>query len=570
MYDAFFTFSKRAEQVNQARFGVSLSYTPTSNLTIREIAGASSADGITKTFYTDTSCNNYNITLDSNVTSGTFNMSAFANHSLALLRFTNPGPPVPSIFYDSNNNQYANHTQEFHGTCKPVSMGDWVRHSSVDAILGSNFDNVFITAGYDGTNGCVGINVNKITESTTTTITLSNLAWCNSGLPGNTINSNSQIRLFAHPDWFVGGQRGILLIGWDNSSNIFLESYNWDGSNLNSAANGNLGATSNNMEYTGQHDIHYMNSGNILLQTWDSSHSTGTLFEIDGGSLAVVSSKSTSFVGYDYAADVVCIQRGGDFNTFKNTAGTGGKTTLAAGVSDLLVGAFASASSPYDAIFHTDESFTMYVSEYDSTLGITSHRFNYNGAGVISAHVSFTQTTSSLNGVNLTQIERTSPDVLINSVGPNHSNVPLIRSVCDSGIFRGTSTANDYSDTAGTFYEDITQMKHTKSQDYTLTRDRSIDSTIGGNNHLICATYYLDIGCYGQNWLQKHYEMTNTSGSVSGHHNYILYLGYKNDSATADSYCYIAVSGIGHNFYSGLVTGSPVSGLLHWVKFRNN
>lgn len=574
MLDSFFTFSKRAEQVNQARFGASLTYNPGaggtgSQLQIRQIAGAASGiEGVTQTKYTDAACNSANITLESNVTSGTFNMTAYANHSLNLLRFTDPGPPVPSVYYDAGVPDYANNTYEFHGTCKPVSLGDYVNHTSMDAARGgvpNGFDNYFVTAGYDPTInaplGGIGININNISMTSTTTITPNVVASINSNFPANVINSSSKIRLFAHPNYVDTNPNIalILLIGWTGSV-MYLENYRWDGNNLNPLNNASF-STSNNMNYRGQHDIHYLNNGNILLQTWDAARTSGILYEINGNSLSAVVSDTTTCVAYDPISDVIGTRKANAFQTYSGSLATVGSS---------INNVFTANSIAYDAVYHPDEPNTMYVGEkLPGTPGsLVGHVYYYGSGGGGITGSRFTQALSN-QYPEFTQIERTSPNVLMNSVGPNNGSTQPIRTVCNSSTYKAVSPAIDYTSSIGSYsYEDITQMKHPVSQDYKLAIT-SADSTIKGNNHLIGSTYDSMVACWGQNYCKKHWEKSNTSGGVSAHHIYILYLGYYYDSGTAtDGYAYIVVTGLNSTFSLGLLTATPPDGLIHWVNFR--
>lgn len=569
MLDSKFTFSIRAEQINQAAFGAVWSYSAASNLLIRQLAGAATGIGISDSYYTDAASDSHNTTLESNVTSGTFNSAAFTNHSLGLLRFTDPGPPVPSVFYDSTTPDYANHTFEFHGTCKPATLGDYVNHTSMNAARGGvpfGFDNYFVTAGYDPIGpGVIGINVNTISMTSTTTISPSVVASVQSSMPTNVINDNNKLRLFTHPN-YVDASPGaplnplVLLIGWDGST-IYLENYTWDGSTINPLNNGTI-STGNNMSYRGQHDIHYLNSGNILLQTWNSSRSAGILYEINGTSLVVVTSEVTTIVAYDPTFDIIGTRKTNGFQTY-----SGSLTTIAY----TLPNVFTTAGIAYDALNHPDEPLAIYVGEeIPGTPGsLTSHLINYNPSGVINASTSFNQALSN-SYPDFTQIERTSPYVLMNSTGPNNSTVNPVRTVCKSTKYKAVSTAIDYTDSNNEYYEDITQMRHPVSQDYKLT-DTTTDSTIKGNNHLIASTYNGNVLCYGQNYCKAHWLKNNTSGSISAHHIYILYLGYYLDGGTGkDGYAYIVVSGLNSTFSLGNLTAAPPDGLIHWVNFRIN
>jgi hypothetical protein len=211
----------------------------------------------------------------------------------------------------------------------------------------------------------------------------------------------------------------------------------------------------------------------------------------------------------------------------------------------------------------------MYVGERIAGMpgALVGHVYNYGSMGSGVDGVSFTQ---SLDGKypEFTQIERTSPNVLMNSVGPNHSTINPVRTVCTNATYKAVSPSIVYTDPNNDFYEDITQMRHPVSQDYKLATT-STDSTIKGNNHLIASTYYGLVACYGQNYCTKHWSQNNTSGSISAHHIYILYLGYYFDSvAGMGGYAYIAVSGVNSTFSLGNLTASPPDGLIHWVNFR--
>jgi hypothetical protein len=107
-------------------------------------------------------------------------------------------------------------------------------------------------------------------------------------------------------------------------------------------------------------------------------------------------------------------------------------------------------------------------------------------------------------------------------------------------------------------------MTHPTAQDYTRVNDTNSDNTIAGNNHLITTDIAVGIGCWGQNYLLKHWNYDPT-GSFNQHHNYILYLGYLPDTNSCDSYHYIAVTGLNSTFTPGTI---GTAGQLSWVKFR--
>jgi hypothetical protein len=552
---ARFSFDIRAEQINQAFYGT---YHTLSNLTIRNLSGGvGGVNGIYDTFYTDDVCNTHNIALAANINPYTLTSSVPSPyHTTQYLQLTNPGPPVPAIYKDIITPfEEAYDSQEFHGTCKPVSLGDYVSHTSA----GPGFDNHFVTAGYDPAGGgAIGININEVTEPSATSFDVSNVGSITSGLPGS-ITSNGQIRLFTHPSWRSGPNQHILLIAWDNSATIYLEKYDWDGSTIVASANpsGTI-STSNNVGYSGQHDILFTNGGNILLQTRNASFTAGTLYEIDGNNLTTVTSISTRSVAYDASYNVIGIRRSDNFETYAGTLSGTAVSTVS--------NPFTNGTRAYDAVWHPDEPGVIYVGEQINATSIVSHAFFYNSSGVVSSN---TNRGSNMGAsVTFNQIERTSPNVIVSFAGPN-TTIPFFRSVCSAATY--IQGGYDYTDTitAGTNPEDMTIMRHPTSQDYTRIKDTNADSTIKGNNHLISVAYNLHIGCYGQNLATKHWNYT-VNLSVGSHHMYILYLGYFQDSNGVDSYSYLGITGINFEFIIGQILPSTNIGGISWVKFRNS
>jgi hypothetical protein len=552
--DSFFSFDLRAEQINQAFYGT---YHTLSNLTIQNLSGGVvGINGIYDTLYTDGACNSANIALAANINPYTLTSSVPSPyHTTALLRYTNPGFPVPAIYKDFITPfEEAYDSQEFHGTCKPVSLGDYVSHTSA----GPGFDNHFVTAGYDPAGGgAIGININQVTEPSATSFSVGNVGSITSGLPAS-ITSNGQIRLFTHPSWRSGPIQHILLIAWDNAATIYLEKYDWDGMNLVASANpsGTISST-HNVGYSGQHDILFTNSGNILLQTRDASFTAGMLYEIDGNNLTTVGSQPTRCVAYDASYDVIGIRRSNNFETFAGTISTSSVSSIAA---------FTNGTRAYDAVWHPDEPGVIYVGEQISATSIVSHAFFYDPSGVVSSNTNRGSNPGA--SVTFNQIERTSPNVIVSFAGPN-TTIPFFRSVCSAAIY--IQGGYDYTDTitAGTLPEDMTIMRHPTSQDYTRIKDTNGDSTIKGNNHLISVAYNLHIGCYGQNLATKHWNYT-VNLSLGSHHMYILYLGYFQDSNGVDSYSYLGITGINFEFIIGQVLPATNIGGISWVKFRNS
>ena len=557
--DPYFSFNIRAEQINQAYFQQFWTYTSGSNLTIQNLAGGTAGTrGIYHTNYTDAASNTANINLLANISQFLIT-SPGSWHTTAYLQYTNPGPPVPSVYYDSST--FAYDDQEFHGTCKPVSLGDWVDHNSQDMVFGApkGWDGYFVTAGLDPNLNKIGINVNSVVDVSPVSMFADNVADITSNMPPG-VNSTTKIRLFAHPSWNNGSVSFILLIGWDNSSGIYLESYQWDGINLGGLTSNTI-STNYNMTYTGQHDIHYLRNGNILLQTWNSSRTTGTVYEIDGNSLSLVASEVSTVVAYDRAYDVIGIRKTDNFVTYLSSL----SGTLVTNASNV----FSSGYLCYDALNHLDEPGVMYFGEQTSATTNYNYAFTYNSSGVLISYVRKSQSMN--NSVTFTQIERTSPNVLVSFEGPNNSTRPLFRGVCDASIYKDGSLGIDYSDSTSTtlYCEDLTQMRHPASQDYTKVNDTNADPTIGGNNHLISVSYDLNISGWGHNLATKHWNFAPSVGR-SAHHMYILYLGYYLDSTGTDSYIYIAVTGLNFFFMQGVTASSPPfdGGWISWCKFR--
>jgi hypothetical protein len=560
--DSFFSFDLRAEQINQAFYGT---YHTLSNLTIQNLSGGlAGINGIYDTLYTDGACNSANTALAANINPYQLNSSVPSPyHTTALLRYTNPGFPVPAIYKDIITPfEEAYDSQEFHGTCKPVSLGDYVSHTSQNAAIGVpfGFDNHFVTAGYDPVagGGVVGININQVTEPSATSFSVGNVGSITSGLPGS-ITSNGQIRLFTHPSWRSGPNQHILLIAWDNTATIYLEKYDWDGMNLVASANpsGTI-SSAHNVGYSGQHDILFTNSGNILLQTRNASFTAGMLYEIDGNNLTTVASQATRSVAYDATYNVIGIRRSNNFETY---AGTLSGTAVSS-----VSGVFTNGTRAYDAVWHPDEPGVIYVGEQISATSIVSHAFFYDPSGVVSSN---TNRGSNMGAsVTFNQIERTSPNVIVSFAGPN-TTIPFFRSVCNAATY--IQGGYDYTDTItpGSHPEDMTIMRHPTSQDYTRTKDTNGDSTIKGNNHLISVDYSLNIGCFGQNLATKHWNYT-VNLSLGSHHMYILYLGYFQDTNFVDSYSYLGITGINFQFIIGQILPSTNIGGISWVKFRNS
>ena len=562
--DSFFTFSLRAEQINQALYNAMWTYTSGSNLTIRNLAGGGppGTRGINASNYTDNACNTANIDLNTYIAAYQATSSVPSPyHTTQYLRFTNPGPPVPGIYKQiSSPFGEAVGSVEFHGTCKPVSLGDYVNHQSQNAVMGaaSGFDRHFVTAGYDPALGKICVNINELFEVSEISMGVNNVGSIIAGTFPSGVNGTSKIRLFTHPSWTSGAFQYILLIGWDNATSIYLEKFNWDGSNLNSVGSSTI-STTNGMLYTGQHDIHYTNSGNILLQTWDVSRTVGTVYEISASTLTTLNSVVSQFVAYDSNFDVIGVRRTNNFETY-----SGALSVLPVS----SVTAFSNGSRAYDAIWHPDEPGVIYVGEQISSSTITSHAFFYNSTGSVSSNTNRGQNLP--NSVAFNQVERTSQNVLVSFAGPN-SSIPMTRSVCAGTIYRGGTTTIDYTDniTPGISAEDITQMRHPKAQDYTRVNDTNSDSTIGGNSHIISANYNLSIGGWGQNYTTKHWNFEASSAPpMSSHHMYILYLGYYQDHSNIDTYAYIAVSGINFDFIKGSTLPPLNVGGLNWIKFR--
>jgi hypothetical protein len=312
------------------------------------------------------------------------------------------------------------------------------------------------------------------------------------------------------------------------------------------------------VSYTGQHDILFTNAGNILIQTKNAGSNTGDLFEIDGNNLTTAASLvTTRCVAYDAAYGVIGVRRTNNFETYAGT--------LVGGSSVSSVAAFTAGSRAYDAVWHPDEPGVIYVGEQLSGGGVVSHAFFYNSGGGVSSNTNRSSTPP--NGGTFNQIERTSENVLVNFIGPNTA-LPFFRSVCNAATY--IQGAYDYTDgiTPSLDPEDMTIMRHPTSQDYTRTNDTNSDNTIKGNNHLITASYDLSIGCFGHNRAAKHWNYA-PNGFFGSHHMYILYLGYFLDFGGVDSYCYVAVSGINFQFFTGGIQPPTNVGGINWVKFRN-
>ena len=102
--------------------------------------------------------------------------------------------------------------------------------------------------------------------------------------------------------------------------------------------------------------------------------------------------------------------------------------------------------------------------------------------------------------------------------------------VCDSTTLRRT-----YSEYNNTTVEDFILMRHPSGSTNSINSNPA-----SGSNHLICIDNSLTITTHGKNFLNEVENDQSTNGSAQ-RHQYIIYLGYCNNSSVVN-YLYLALA----------------------------
>jgi hypothetical protein len=430
----------------------------------------------------------------------------------------------------------------FCGTCKPVALGDYINSNS----LGSTLDGSFAIAGISS--GDVWLSIFS-TDPATITPNFNTSINCGIGMTG----SDADIRLFAHPDLYTSASvKTIIVIVNDfGNGNLFFFMFDWDHS-INSLSFINqtsvASSVSNNIEYTGQHDIFFIPSVNKLLLL----RKDGVLEELDINRGVSISSTTaindiTAVAVDEVNLIITTTDINGDLKTYTGTITT---TPTATSFGAVLTTVFDGCYY----LFGGNPNF--YFCAVDSgNSEVVSYRFETDASGNITASNSYV--TTGVTTTNWTQVEVPHYNVLNIGVGPNNtSGIATARVVCDSTTLR--PTYDEYANP--TAVEDFILMRHPAG-------NNSINgNSAGGSGHLISVDNGSTITTFSNNFLNNVENVTSTS-TLTSSFQYIIYLGYFYNNATSNvNYLYLAISGL-----SGAVgfdiNGNPTGGYYFYFNY---
>jgi hypothetical protein len=538
-----FDFNNKRDEINDAYGSIII---PLSQLSMNDLAlgdpSSTPVIGQADTFYTD----NPNINSINTANSDMFtnyapnNFATTTNESSAYFNNTFAGDPMPL----RNNVSFG----DFHGTCKPVALGDYIDSTSTNSAL----EGSFATAGLVATG--LGVGSFDVHVSVFKTDTLSSPMvpdfQCSANCGLNVSINDSDVRLFAYPGLdFSMTEKAIVVVVNDylsGSGRLHFYMFKWDYS-LNSITN--IAATTtttastvtDNIKYTGQHDIFYLPSAKKLfllrkdqiLEEIDIDPPASTIS-------ALTNLSSITAVAYDDVNGVfVTTDTSGTLNTYVNTIG-GGVSSVGSAV----------LSTVFDGCYNkTVDTTGFYFCAVDSGSNqLISYRFDVSSFGNYNSSNSYGTTYLTLR--TWTQVETQAYNVINVGVGPNNtSSVRTVRVVCDSTTLRPT-----YSEYGNTIVEDFILMRHPSGSDNSINNNPA-----SGSNHLICIDNSLTITTHGKNFLNEVEDETSTTAGTPQRQQYIIYLGYCYNSATGVvNYLYLALA-------SNLVvaydqTGAPTGG----------
>ena len=509
-----FDFNLKRDEINDAHGSVIL---PLTDVTMTKLAlgDATNNIGQADTYYTDNSVNSSNSDMFTNYAVNNFSIPI--NEDSSYFTNTFAGNPMPLKDNTSDN--------AFHGTCKPVSLGDYIGNSS----LGSNLDGSFATAGISAGDVYVSVFKTDTTPNPMAPVWQCN-ASCGLGSLSTLTANDSDVRLFAYPGLDINSnQKAIVVIVNDfGNSLLHVFMFSWDHSTNTLAlmTSANVGSTSaDNIKYTGQHDIFYIpNSKKLLLLRKDNQLEE---FYIDPPALtltAVTAISSITAVAVDGANGIIATtDTSGDLTTY-----TSGSLLSTPNVNTGFV-----LPTVFDGCYYNNgvDPLGFYFCAYDGTNSeIASYRFEIDGLGNVVASNDYA--TKGITVSNWTQVEVPYYNVLNIGVGPdNTSLVPTTRVVCDATTLRPTDDGYNNSDV-----EDFILMRHPVG-------NNSINgNSAGGSGHLICVDDDSTIITCSNSFLNE-VETSQYSSVFSAKHQYIIYLGRCYNSLTSqDNYLYLALA----------------------------
>lgn len=515
-----FNFNLKRDEINDAHGSIIL---PLTDLTMTKLALGDTTNNIGQadTYYTDNSVNSANSDMFTNYAVNNFGATPPTNENSSYFTNTFAGDPMP--LRDNVT------SDDFHGTCKPVALGDYIDSNSTNSAL----EGSFATAGLIST-GLGGFDVYVSVFKTDTTVSPMVPDWqCSTNCGLNITINDSDVRLFAYPGLdFSSTEKAIVVVVNDfNNSLLRFFLFNWDHSastiaNITSTSTSTPSTVTDNIKYTGQHDIFYLPTSKSLFLLRKDRVLEELYVDPPGPTISATTSLSTiTAVAYDDVNGVfVTTDTSGTLNTYLNNIGA--PTTVSSVGSAVL-------STVFDGCYNkTVDATGFYFCAVDSGSGqLISYRFEVSSSGVYSSSNSYGTTYLTLH--TWTQVETQAYNVINVGVGPdNTSSVRTVRVVCNSTTLKST-----YSEYNNTTVEDFILMRHP------LINGNSINNNFAsGANHLICINNSLTITTHGKNFLNQVESDTSTNGS-SQRNQYIIYLGYcYNSAASAVNYLYLALA----------------------------
>jgi hypothetical protein len=536
-----FDFNNKRDEINNAHGTIVL---PLTDLTMTKLALGDTTNNIGQadTYYTDNSVNTANSDMFTNYAVNNFGATPPTNEDSSYFTNTFAGDPMPLRDNVSSGN--------FHGTCKPVALGDYIDSNSTDPAL----EGSFATAGLVST-GLGGFDVYVSVFKTDATVSPMVPVWqctANCGLNVSPIN-DSDVRLFAYPGLDFGGTEKAIVVVVNDFTNSLLYFYifKWDfGATpttialISSTTTATPSTVTDNIKYTGQHDIFYLPSSQKLFLL----RKDGILEEVDidpPGTppiSALTNLSNITAVAYDDVNGVfVTTDTSGTLNTYVDEIGA--PTTVSSVGSAVL-------STVFDGCYNkaVDTTGFYFCAVNSGTNQLISYRFDVSSGGTYNSSNSYGTTYLTLN--TWTQVETQAYNVINVGVGPNNtSSVKTARLVCNSATLRPT-----YSEYNNSTVEDFILMRHPSGANNSINSNAA-----SGSTHLICIDSSLTITTHGKNFLNEVENDTSANGSAQ-RQQYIIYLGYCNNTSSTPvvNYLYLALA-------SNLVvaydqTGNPTGG----------
>ena len=512
-----FDFNLKRDEINDAHGSIIL---PLTGLTMTKLALGDTTNNIGQadTYYTDNSVNSANSDMFTNYAVNNFSIPTNENSSY----FTNTFAGDPMPLRDNVT------SGAFHGTCKPVALGDYIDSTSTNPAL----EGSFATAGLIST-GLGGFDVYVSVSKTDTTASPMVPVWncsTNCGLNITTIN-DSDVRLFAYPGLdFSSTEKAIVVVVNDfNNSLLRFFLFNWNHSastiaNITSTSTSTSSTVTDNIKYTGQHDIFYLPTSKSLFFLRKDGVLEELYVDPPGPTISATTSLSAiTAVAYDDVNGVfVTTDTSGNLNTYVNTIGGGVSSVGSAVLSTVFDGC-------YNKTVDTTGFYFCAVNSGSNQL--ISYRFEVNSSGFYSSSSSYG--TAYLTLRTWTQVETQAYNVINVGVGPdNISSVRTVRVVCNSTTLKST-----YSEYNNTTVEDFILMRHPSGSGNSINGNAA-----SGSNHLICIDSSKTITTHGKNFLNEVQSDTSTNGSAQ-RQQYIIYLGYCYNSTTfAVNYLYLALA----------------------------